>query len=118
MKPIPHIDDAGHISFSSADPIKLRRGCSYKGQIDIPYAELVQLLGEPTLAGDGYKTDAEWLVVTPEGPVWLYNYKDGTNYLGEDGTPTDRLRCWHVGARNQEAAKIILKVFELFEFFE
>ena len=34
-------------------------GTSLRGHFQMPYAKLVELIGEPNAASDGYKTDVE-----------------------------------------------------------
>lgn len=86
-------------------------GTSLQGYIDISYKELVDKLGKPQ-DGDGYKVDAEWIVEFEDGTVaTIYNYKDGKNYNGSSGTPKTKIRDWHIGGANPEAA---IKVQELF----
>ena len=72
-------------------------GTCLQGYVDADYNDLVRLFGQPT-TGDKYKTDAEWLIEFDTGFVaTIYNYKDGRNYLGADGIPTEQIRDWHVG---------------------
>ena len=82
-----------------------RAGSSLQAQIEIGYDELVEMLGEPNLANDGYKTDAEWELEFDGLRFTIYNYKDGTNYLGSEGTPTEFLTDWHIGGRTKEKAE-------------
>ena len=35
-------------------------GTSLRGHFQMPYAKLVDLIGEPNDISDGYKTDVEW----------------------------------------------------------
>ena len=53
------------------------------------YTILVKTFGEPNAEGDGYKVDAEWNLLTPDGIATIYNYKDGPSYMGSDGTPVE-----------------------------
>jgi len=74
----------------------------YLGEINISYTELVKLFGEPVSDGDGYKVDAEWILVFEDGEVaTIYNYKNGRNYLGSSGKSKERIRYWHIGGRNE-----------------
>lgn len=85
-------------------------GTSLQGYFTKNYYQLVELLGEPT-NGDGYKVDAEWYLQFDDGTIaTIYNYKDGINYNGKDGTPTDQIYHWHVGGRSQFA---LVNVFRL-----
>jgi hypothetical protein len=90
---------------------------SLKGEIDISYAELVEVFGEPHGVGDEYKVDAEWafefnikeedsdrLVVAT-----IYNYKDGKNYNGAEGLDVEDIRDWHIGGRSPLAVELIKK---------
>lgn len=71
---------------------------SLEGYIRTSYADLVGCFGEPTCDGDGYKVDAEWVITFADGVVaTIYNYKDGPNYCGADGTPVENIREWHIG---------------------
>jgi len=70
---------------------------SFLVSISAPYDRIVSLFGEPDCF-DSYKTDAEWIVQNKQGQVFcIYNYKDGKNYLGEEGTPTEEIEHWHIG---------------------
>ena len=73
-----------------------------QGYIKISYDDLVNIFGKPT-NGDGYKVDAEWLIETDKNTViTIYNYKDGINYCGSDGTPTKDIIDWHIGGHDQK----------------
>lgn len=90
-------------------------GTSLVGAIDVSYARIVDRLGEPT-EGDAYKVDAEWAIEFEDGTVaTIYNYKDGVNYLGDEGTPTAQLRDWHIGGKSgihtDPAVKLVHELF-------
>jgi hypothetical protein len=80
-----------------------------KGYIKTTYANLVAKLGESNVKCDGYKTDAEWWLLTPAGMTTIYNYKDGTNYLGADGLKLSEITDWHVGGETNVEAEEVLK---------
>jgi len=71
---------------------------SYKqGELHASYEEIVKSFGEP-LAGDRYKTDAEWLIRFEDGELAsVYNYKNGEAYNGKDGIPLDDIEDWSIG---------------------
>lgn len=74
-----------------------------QGMIDAEYPLLVSLFGPPTEC-DGYKIDAEWIVRFSDGTVaTIYNWKDGRNYLGDDGLDVEEITTWHVGGFTSEA---------------
>jgi len=84
----------------------------YLGAIDISYRELVKKFGEPTTDGDGYKVDAEWILVFDDGEVaTLYNYKDGVNYNGSrHGIPKTKIRDWHIGGREKVVIDRVVEI--------
>lgn len=83
--------------------IKLRSGTSLQGYVTVRYKQLVELFGEPHPNPDNHKTDVEWILSTPYGVVTIYNYKNGTTYLGSPGVEIMSMHEWHVGAKNKES---------------
>jgi hypothetical protein len=87
-------------------------GTCFQGNINLTYKELVSELGEPILfkgkKNDGDKIDAEWYLLTPFGVGTIYNYKDGKNYLGDEGTETVKITEWHIGGANKETYAYII----------
>lgn len=72
---------------------------SYRvGEIDISYSKLVELFGKHDCF-DNYKSDAEWIVKYGNEVFTIYNYKDGKNYLGEDGKNVEEIRDWYIGGK-------------------
>lgn len=73
-------------------------GSSLMGEVSATYEELVMLYGKPNGFGDDYKTDAEWELRSKGGDiVTIYNWKDGYNYCGSEGSPVEAITEWHVG---------------------
>ena len=68
-------------------------GTSLLGYVNVSYATLVELFGEPFTGDDvdGYKTDAEWHI----------DIDRGKNYLGADGLNVADITDWHVGGRTK-----------------
>lgn len=83
------------------------------GYIEISYAELVAVLGEPiTDWNDDSKTDAEWYIQFGSGTqATIYNYKDGRNYMGLDGKDKEDIRDWHIGHGSKAALKRVSELF-------
>lgn len=84
---------------------------SLQGYITIHYSDLVNKLGLPNgfrKNEEGAKMDAEWRVFTPFGVGTIYNYKNGKNYLGEEGLNRQDIVDWHIGGQNGETAKCII----------
>jgi hypothetical protein len=91
-------------------------GTSRQGYLDISYQELVAILGPPHTNGDGYKVDAEWGLKFPDGTVaTIYNYKDGKNYCGPEGLPTEAIRDWHIGGHTKAAEQAVVNLIHRFK---
>jgi hypothetical protein len=74
--------------------------------IETRYSRLVELFGEPSTL-DGYKTDAEWHVMTPCGIATIYNYKSGRNYNGDKAPETKDITTWHIGGHDDKVAEFV-----------
>ena len=74
-------------------------GTSLQGYIQTSYADLVGCFGPSDESSyDDFKSDAGWTITFADGVVvTIYNWKDGPNYCGEDGTPVEFIREWHIG---------------------
>ena len=71
---------------------------SLQGYIDTSYEDLVACFGEPVASFDNYKCDCEWNIKFADGVVAsIYNYKDGKNYLGDEGLDVEDITEWHIG---------------------
>ncbi len=94
--------------FSRGDTIPYHSS-SYQEAIDASYDKLVRLFGVPTINGDDDKVDAEWVIMDAQGrAIHIYNYKDGQNYLGDQGILTKNLRDWHIGAATPTEAYLFV----------
>ena len=67
-------------------------GTSLRGHFQMPYAKLVELIGEPNSTSDG-------VVAT------IYNWKNGPNYIGR-GTIKD-IDEWNVGGHSGQAMDVV-----------
>lgn len=86
-------------------------GSSLQGHLDIAYSDIVDKLGDPATFDGGDKVDAEWCFTLDGVYCTLYNYKDGVNYNGPEGTPTVDIRDWHIGGISRQA---VVKVKQFF----
>jgi hypothetical protein len=78
-------------------------GSCFQGHITATHDELCKLFGNPT-DGDGYKVDAHWGLRFEDGTIaTIYNWKDGRNYLGEEGKPVEQITDWHIGGMSRAA---------------
>lgn len=102
----PHIGTNGKVRWAAPPSID---GTCLQGYATTRYERLVQVFGPPTNNGDGYKTDAEWDLVTPEGVATIYNYKDGINYNGLEGKTTEAITDWHIGGKDKAVVEWVLK---------
>ena len=86
-------------------------GTGLVGYITTTYQELVEAFGMPSDNYDDYKSDAEWEVEFADGTVaTIYNWKNGKNYCGEDGTHKTKITEWNVGGNSKEASRLVLRV--------
>ena len=86
---------------------------SLQGYITIDYDKLIDVFGKPNM-GDEYKIDAEWELEFEDGTVaTIYNWKNGKNYLGVEGTPVDDITDWHVGGKTKRAVELVNNLLKL-----
>ena len=106
-----------NIEMEISDPSTEYRltGTSLQGHIQCSYDHIVKILGEPNEPTDDYKTDACWSINTPEGIATIYNWKDGRNYLGEDGQDVKDIINWNIGGKKKEVVDIVKSVLEIKE---
>ena len=84
-------------------------GTKYQGSINCTYQFLVENLGEPKpyAYSDG-KCDATWELEFGYGGVaTIYNWKNGTNYLGKDGELTENITDWHIGGHSSDVVRLV-----------
>ena len=85
---------------------------SGQGEIDCPYSLLLAAFGEPE-EGDGYKTQAEWTIATPDGIATIYDWKQGDSYHGEgNGMPVEQITQWSIGGHNKKVVEWINKAIK------
>lgn len=82
--------------------LKLYEGTCLIGTIEISYKKIRNLLGEPLRMSPGDKMDVQWEIAVNDKVAIIYNYKDGPNYLGEDGIPVEKIDIFHIGGSNKE----------------
>ncbi len=89
-------------------------GTSYQGEIRVDYDTLVKVFGEPHFTG-GYtcKTDAEWGFDFDGVIATIYNWKNGKNWIGDDGLETKDIEYWHIGGFNDEAVRVVEKALSI-----
>ena len=84
-------------------------GSSLCGEIKINYQDLVKVFGKPSSEGDAYKVDAEWELEFEDGTIaTIYNWKNGQNYCGKNGTPVKYITNWHIGGMSRNSVKCVL----------
>ena len=81
------------------------------GSFDAPFSYVRAILGEPIYKRgkmQGYKSDVVWQIIIKSNPIEIirvYNYKDGKNYLGDEGKEVEQITYWKVGSNNREKAR-------------
>lgn len=82
-------------------------GTCLQGYITADFDELVAIFGEPEWV-DSDKVDVEWILEFADGTVaTIYNWKNGPNYLGDEGLPPEVNEDWHIGGRSQRAVELV-----------
>jgi hypothetical protein len=82
-------------------------GTCYQAAIKVTYQDLVALWGQPQ-KGDGYKTEAEWLIVLPGDKVaTIYNYKTSRSWNDKYPEATD-VTVWHIGGHRGDVVDLLL----------
>lgn len=80
------------------------------GEIETTYGKLLHSFGEPH-PSDGYKVDAEWTLQFDDGQVaTIYNWKNGHNYLGENGTSVENITDWYMGGRDEIVVRRVKQI--------
>lgn len=82
-------------------------GTCLQDYINVSYDKIVEKYGIETTS-DGYKIDAEWIIEWSDGKVGtIYNWKNGKNYLGEDGLEVNKIKDWNIGGKDKIVVKRI-----------
>lgn len=90
------------VTHNNATEIETGGSC-LQGHVTASFSELKAVFGEPH-ESDEYKSDAGWDLRFGDGTIaTIYNWKDGPNYNGKDGTPVEQITDWHVGGFDQKA---------------
>lgn len=85
-------------------------GTSLRGYIPIKYSTLVSIFGEPNKIGSSDdKVEWEWIFKLNGKIITIYNWKNGSKYLGKDVDP-ESINEWHVGGCAHD-------VLDLLEYF-
>lgn len=80
------------------------KGTHGRGGVTATYEQLVELFGKPMDKTGDYKTDAEWVLEYENGViVTIYNWKNGKNYLGDEGFDVEEIDNWNVGGNTSDA---------------
>ncbi len=90
-----------------------RKDCGVSGFLFTTYDTICRCIGKPNSKGDSYKVDAEWIIDTPIGQVSIFNYKNGKNYLGNDGMEVNMIQQWSVAYNYEKAISYVIDILEL-----
>ena len=92
-------------------------GSSLIGYVKCSYQELIDSFGEPMkidLSTSDGKTDVEWDIEFQDGTyLHIYNWKNGKNYLGDDGLEVDQITEWNVGGHSKKDLDKLQMVFQV-----
>ena len=92
---------------------------SLQGYINAPLEHLESIFNKHGYDHDNFKTDGSWSLEFKEnGSITIasiYNYKDGKNYLGDDGFDLNQINSSHIGGFGVNAYnKVLEKLVEAF----
>ena len=89
-------------------------GVHRTGTLNMPYPELVELLGEaPSGPSDDGKADVEWEVKSKENPsirIGIWNFKNGPAYCGA-GKTLESIDSFSLWAETQEQKEFAKELF-------
>ena len=93
-------------------------GTSLQGYIKASYEQLLNAFGAPHEGmSDNYKTDVEWAFEFADGTIaTLYNWKNGKNYLGDEGSELNDIYEWNVGGKSEKAVSKLLEKLRSYPF--
>ena len=80
-------------------------GTHLQGYLRASFEQLLRAFGSPHMDQcDNYKTDVEWAFEFADGTIaTLYNWKNGKNYLGDEGLELNDIYTWNVGGFDEKA---------------
>ena len=81
-----------------------------QGTIEVSFKEIFDKRGPCHWDGEGYKIDAEWAIKSGDTIATLYNWKNGKNYLGDQGLEVQDITEWNIGGNSKEAVDLIYKI--------
>ena len=92
---------------------------SLQGYINAPLEHLESIFNKHGYDHDNFKTDGSWSLEFKENGsitiATIYNYKNGKNYLGNDGFDLDQIKSWNIGGFGVNAYnKVLEKLVEAF----
>ena len=83
-------------------------GTCLQGRINTSYQTLLYKLPPPIDYYDCYKTEVVWALKFSDGTIaTVYNWKNGKNYLEEDGLELEEITEWNIGGHTKKALEYI-----------
>lgn len=83
------------------------------GTINYSYETLVRVFGEPDpMVFDNCKSDAGWetTAIMAGRKISIYNWKDGPNYCGSEGTPVEQIVQWNIGGTSPYDVALVKRI--------
>ena len=88
-------------------------GSCRNGTLVCSYVDIVSQLGDPNIVDDETKVDASWGVKHKDGrELYVWNYKNGKNYLGAEGLEVEDIEEWSCGGSESLANDIFGKAIK------
>ena len=92
-------------------------GSCYQASLRGKFEDIIQIFGWPCYIGDDASDDrkvfVEWVLEFPSEQICtIYNYKNGYNYMGENGISVFDMEYWSVGGHNYEVINELKRILE------
>ena len=90
-------------------------GTCFQAKLTASYHQLVDIFGYPEDFSKwngftDYKVEYEWTFEFVDGTVaTIYNWKNGVQYAGSEGTPVEQMTEWHIGGHDLNAVRWIVE---------
>lgn len=98
------VDMENYVTGNDLDAV----GTFYVGELNTSYERLVEVFGEPYKYEPIEKSDVEWIIKFDTGEIaTIYNWKNGVNYLGEEGLPPEDIKDWNIGGYTKDVVQLV-----------
>jgi hypothetical protein len=88
-------------------------GTSHQGEIKASYEDLIAIFGKPLEIFDDIKSGAEWKIyLNCQYFCEVYNYKNGKDYLGKEGTLLEDITEWNIAGFTPKCVEAVTNLID------